>query len=137
MGAVEPQELNLTTGGGLWIMGMPSKRIRLFRLLKKESLPPHIHTLFLVHWKPIFDLMESAPDMDKESIRANSPTAGAITDSLQKGQAYLQTDRLPYMFDNPRKHQDTWALSTWSKHCQPSVIMKNGSEKDKLVYTKR
>jgi hypothetical protein len=78
--------------------------------------------------------MESAPDMDKESIRANSPTAGAIRESLQKGQAYLRTDRLSYVLDNPRKHQDTWALSTWSKHCQPSVILKNGSEKDKSFF---
>jgi hypothetical protein len=129
-----PQELNLTTGWGLWITGMPSKRIRPFRLLKKESLPPHIRSQFLLHWKPIFNLMESAPDMDKESIRANSPTAGAIRESLQKGQAYLRTDRLSYVFDNPRKHQDTWALSTWSKHCQPSVILKNGSEKDKSFF---
>jgi hypothetical protein len=34
-----PQELNITPGWGLWIMAMPSKRIRPFRLLKKESLP--------------------------------------------------------------------------------------------------
>jgi hypothetical protein len=129
-----PQELNLTTGWRLWIMGMPSKRIRPFRLLKKESLPRHIRTQFLLHWKPIFDLMELAPDMDKESIRVNFPTAGAITESLQKGQSYLRTDRLSYVFENPRKHQDSWALSTWSKHCQPSVILKNGSEKDKSFF---
>jgi hypothetical protein len=129
-----PQELNLTTGWGLWLTGMPAKRIRPFRLLRKESLPPHVRSLFLLHWKPIFDMMESAPEIDMESIHANSPTAGAITESLQKGQAYLQTDRLSYVFDNPRKHQDTWALSTWSKHCQPSVILKNGSEKDKSFF---
>jgi hypothetical protein len=84
-----PQELNLTTGWGLWIMGMPSKRIHPFWLLKRKSLPLNICTQFFLHWKPIFDLMELAPDMDKESISANCPTAGAILDSLQKGQAYL------------------------------------------------
>jgi hypothetical protein len=35
------------------------------------------------------------------------------------------------VYDNPRKHQETWALSTWSKHCQPSIILKKGSERDK------
>jgi hypothetical protein len=129
-----PQVLNLTTGWGLWLLGMSSKRISRFWLLKKESLPLSIHTQFFLHWKPIFNLMESAPDMDKESIRLNCPTAGAILESLQKGQAYLQTERLLYVYDNPRKHQETWALSTWSKHCQPSVILENGSERDKSFF---
>jgi hypothetical protein len=86
---------------------MPAKRIHPFRLIKKESLPLNIWTQFLLHWKPIFERMESAPEMDNESIK-NSPTAGAITESLQKGQAYLRTERLSYVFDNPKKHQDTW-----------------------------
>jgi hypothetical protein len=72
--------------------------------------------------------------MDKESIRANCPTAGAILESLQKGQVYLQSDRLLYVYDNPRKHQETWALSTWSKQCQPSMILKNGSKRNKSFF---
>ncbi len=87
-----PLELNLTTGWSLWILGMPAKRIRPFRLLKKESLPLNIRSQFVLHWKPIFERMEPAPEMDKESLK-NSPIAGAITESIQKDQAYLRTER--------------------------------------------
>ena len=131
-----PQDLNLTTGWGLWITGMPSKLIHPFRLFKKESLPPHIRSQFLLHWKPIFGLMECNPALNKESIGSPNPTAEAITESLEKCQAYLRTDRLSYVFDNPKKNSDSWALSTWSRHCQPSVILKHGSKRDKSFFPK-
>eukprot|EP00978_Attheya_sp_CCMP212_P018846 scaffold52077_cov52-Attheya_sp.AAC.1 len=128
-----PQEINLTTGWGLWLSGMPSKRIRPFRGFKKAHLPRHLHSQFMLHWKPIFDLMEMAPNMDHGAI-ASRPTPSEINDSLEMGRSYLRSDRLSYVFENKKKKPDTWAISTWSKHCQRSMILKHGSEKDKSFF---
>ena len=39
-----PREINLTTGWGLWLTGMPSKRIRPFRLFKKSHISRGTYT---------------------------------------------------------------------------------------------
>jgi hypothetical protein len=130
---VFPQEINMTTGWGLWLSGMPSKRIRPFRLFKKAHLPRHLHSQFLLHWKPIFDLMQSASNMSHAAI-SRRPTATEIHDSLEIGISYLRSDRLSYVFENKRKRSDTWAISTWSKHCARSMILQHGTENDKSHF---
>jgi len=107
--------------------------IRPFRKLEPKFLPNNkTKTVYLLHWRPIFELLEKTPDLtiieDPTSIDADY-----LQDSFEKAKRYLQT-RVEYVFLKPRAKPLTWEVSTWSKHVSKSFIMRHGTENDKAHF---
>jgi hypothetical protein len=132
-----PLGVHLDTGWKLWICGLPSNEtvgaddirvqapVRPFRILKPAMLPPDARKKFQLHWKPIFSLMEAAPDLEI----ASEMNTDAISLSFSVGKQYLKT-RVSYIFDNLRSAPDQWGISTWSKKVARSSIKKHGNVSD-------
>ena len=131
-----PKGTRMETGWRLWLQGMPGLRsaegptpIRPFRLLDPNRLPKGIRSKFNLEWKPIFQMMELAPDLgvieDLSSI-----DAAYLDASLQQAKEYLAT-RVEYVFAKPSGKYLSWTVSTWSKHVRRSQILKEGTAGDK------
>jgi hypothetical protein len=58
-------------------------------------LPLEAQKRFQLHWKPIFSLMEGAPDLEMTAEMSSD----AISLSSSAGKEYLKT-RVSYVFDN-------------------------------------
>ncbi len=138
-----PVHCNLEVAWKLWLIGMPTYQveedgrtktapIRPFRKLDPKFLPQKAKTVYLLHWRPIFEFVEAAPDLtileDPTSIDADY-----LQDSFLKVKMYLQT-RVEYVFQKPRAKPLTWEVSTWSKHVTKSFIMRHGTENDKAHF---
>jgi len=106
--------------------------VRPFRKLNPSFLPAKVKTAFTLHWKPIFEFMEKAPDL---AIVDNPGELDAafIDDSFAKAKEYLKT-RVEYVFQKERAHPDLWELSTWSKHVSKSFILRHGTDQDKSHF---
>jgi hypothetical protein len=132
-----PLGVRLDTGWKLWTCGLPSNEtvgandIRLqapvhpFRILQAKMLPPEIRKKFQLHWKPIFSLMEGAPDL--EILPAMD--TDSISLSFSVGKQHLKA-RVSYAFDSERATPDQWEISTWSKKVARSSILKHGNVSD-------
>ena len=70
-----PTGVHLDTGWKLWLCGLSSNEtidngirvqapVRPFRLFKSTMLPLDVRRKFELNWKPIFSLMQGAPDMN-------------------------------------------------------------------------
>jgi hypothetical protein len=132
-----PQGVRLDTGWRLWICGLPSNEtvgtdgirlqapVRPFRILKPTMLPPDVRAKFQLHWKPIFSLMEGAPDL--EILPGNSTESIALSFSV--GKQHLKAT-VSYAFESERATPDQWEISTWSKKVARSSILKHGTVSD-------
>ena len=109
-----PMGVHLDTGWKLWICGLPSNEtidandirvqahVRPFRILKPTMLPPDAPKQFELTWRPIFSLMEGAPDME---LSPAMDTA-SISLSFSVGKQYLKT-RVSYVFESEQATQRT------------------------------
>jgi hypothetical protein len=103
--------------------------IKPFRLLKPHRLPEALRKKFQLEWKPIFAMMEEAPDlMIPAGMSPLSPEF--IQESFDKGTAYLKS-RASYIWALRKSKIEAWSIGEWSKHVKYSAIMKNGMESDK------
>jgi hypothetical protein len=133
-----PLGARLDTGWKLWMCGLPTNEtvgandirvqapVRPFRILKPTMLPPEARKKFQLHWKPIFSLMEGAPDLELSPVMDTD----SISLSFSVGKQYLKT-RVSYAFDSERATPDQWEISTWSKKVARSSILKHGTVSDK------
>ena len=130
---------HLDTGWKLWLCGLSSNEtidngirvqapVRPFRLFKSTMLPLDVRRKFELNWKPIFSLMQGAPDMNIAPTMDH--TAASISLSFSVGKEYLKT-RVSYVFESERSTPDQWGISTWSRKVCRSSIMKNGNDSDK------
>ena len=90
-------------------------------------LPTKVKSQLRLHWYPIFKMMEKGLDND---VRDRNVDADYLSSSFSIGRDYLKT-RVSYVFENPKCHQDTWGISTWSKKVSRSTIEKQGNDNDK------
>ena len=132
-----PSHAKLLTGWQLWIGGQPGylvtkqdkdgedvvelAPVRPFRLLSRKFLPKKTAQAYSLSWQPIFNLMESAPEMD---IKLDPQ------ESFKIGYAYLKS-RVEYVFQHPIMKLDTWRVAYWSVKVQRSTIIKFGTTADK------
>jgi hypothetical protein len=74
-------------------------------------LPKKTKTKWELHWKPIFQMMELAPDTG--AIRKNPASIDSeyLRQTLEKGKVYLKT-RLRSVFSKPRAKPENWEIST-------------------------
>jgi hypothetical protein len=133
-----PLGVHLDIGWKLWTCGLPSNEtvgannvrvqapVRPFRILKPAMLPLEARKRFQLHWKPIFSLMEGAPDLEITPEMSSD----AISLSFSAGKEYLKT-RVSYIFDNQRSKPDNWGIATWSRKVARSSILKHGNVSDK------
>jgi hypothetical protein len=133
-----PPGVHLDTGWKLWLCGLPSNEtigandirvqapVRPFRILKPAMLPRDARNKFQLHWKPIFSLMEGAPDLEISPAMDTD----SISLSFSVGKQYLRA-RVSYAFESERATPDKWGISTWSKKVARSSILKNGNDSDK------
>jgi hypothetical protein len=98
-----PKKALRDTGWELWLRGQPNLEIHCprsgqlkitpikpFRLLKPNRLPVALKKKFELEWKPIFAMMEEAPDLTiPAGISVLSPEF--IQESFIKGTAYLKS----------------------------------------------
>jgi hypothetical protein len=134
-----PVGVTLEAGWKLWIQGLPANEtvdcighrlqapIRPFRKMKPEMLPEPVKTKYNLQWRPIFSLIEQAPDLE---IRETNIDAEHIRSSFNIAKEYLKT-RVEYCFQNPEKNPMEWQISYWSKKVAPSSIRKHGTDQDK------
>ena len=109
-----PSNAKLLTGWQLWIGGQPGYKvnkaiegnkevevqlapIRPFRLLSRKFLPKEVRQVYSLSWEPIYNLMESAPNMN---ITLDPQ------ESFKIGYEYLKS-RVEYIFNSPRMKPDT------------------------------
>jgi len=103
--------------------------IKQFRLLRPPRLPEALTKNLQLEWKPIFAMMEEAPDlMIPAGMSPLSPEF--IQESFDKGTAYLKS-RASYIWALRKSKIEAWSIGEWSKHVKYSAIMKNGIESDK------
>jgi len=128
-----PARCKLDLGWKLWLKGLPDNQvtgpdgslqaapIRPFRKLNPAFLPAKVKQTFTLHWKPIFELLEKAPDL---TIVENPEDldAAVIDESFAKAKEYLKT-RVQYVFQKQRSHPDSWEISTWAKYVSKSFIL--------------
>ena len=100
--------------------------VRPFRVLKPTMLPPDARKKFQLHWKPIFSLMEGAPDLEISPAMDTD----SISLSFSVGKEYLKA-RVSYAFESERATPDQWGISTWSRKVARSQITKHGNDSDK------
>jgi hypothetical protein len=103
--------------------------IRPFRSLDPKLLPGKLKIIYTVNWRPIFKMMEEAPDLNIPSDPA-AITAAMIQETLKKAKAHVKT-RASYVFHKKRSRPEKWKVGTWSKYVSNSEILKNGTEQDK------
>jgi len=138
-----PVRCNLEVAWKLWLTGMPAYEVeeggrtktapvRPFRKLDPKFIPDKAKTIYLLHWRPIFELLEKTPNLgileDPASINADY-----LQDSFEAAKEYLKT-RVEYVFNKPRAKPFSWEISTWSKHVSKSFIMRYGTENDKAHF---
>jgi hypothetical protein len=90
------------SGWTLWIVGLPGHAmkasdgstqaapIRPFRSLNPKLLPNKLRTQHVVNWRPIFKLMEEAPNLNIPED-PSAVNAAVIRETLQKAKAHLKT----------------------------------------------
>ena len=130
-----PSNAKLLTGWQLWIRGQPGYKInkeregdeeveaqlapvRPFCLLSRKFLPKEARQVYSLSWEPIYNLMQSAPNMD---ITLDPQ------ESFKIGYKYLKS-RVEYIFNSPKMKPDTWRVAYWSVKVQRSSIIKFGTE---------
>ena len=89
-------------------------------------IPLDARKKFQLHWRPIFSLMEGAPDLEILPVMDTD----SISLSFSAGKQYLRA-RVSYVFENERSTPDQWGIPTWSKKVARSSIMKLGNDSDK------
>jgi hypothetical protein len=91
-------------------------------------LPTAIRSKYNNAWRPIFELMETAPGLhDLRDSRATD----YVQEKLQVAEAYLKNQRMGYCWVTPAFHPGSWRVSQWSKMCRRSSIMRHGTDEDK------
>jgi hypothetical protein len=127
-----PPRMKMDTGWKIWCHGIPCYQItadetgqlasiRPFHHFKKDMLLKHICQIFNLHWRPIFEAMETCLGLDL-----------AEEDLFERAIAFLKS-RAKYVFNKSRAKPMQRELSAWSKHVQHSSIEKNGAESDKAA----
>jgi len=139
-----PARCKINLGWKLWLQGLLNNQIlgpdgllqaapvRPFRKLNPAHLPEKVKKTFILHWKPIFELLEKAPSLSV----VDNPTdidATYIDKSFAKAKDYFKT-RVDYVFQKKHAHPDSWEISTWSKHVMKSFILRHGMEQDKSHF---
>jgi hypothetical protein len=122
-----PKKALRDTDWELWLRGQPNLEIHCprsgqlkitpikpFRLLKPNRLPVALKKKFELEWKPIFAMMEEAPDLTiPAGISMLSPEF--IQESFIKGTAYLKS-RASYIWALKKSKVDAWSIGEWCKH---------------------
>jgi len=139
-----PMRCKLDLGWKLWFQGLPHNQIlgpdgvllaapiRPFRKLNPSFLPMKAKKTFILHWKPIFEMLEKAPDL----LIVDNPgdiDATYIDNSFAKAKDYLKT-RVEYVFQNEHLPPDSWEISTWAKHVSKLFILQRGTDQDKSHF---
>lgn len=155
-GWIPPRRTLLKVGWNLWLLGQPSNRctrqsesattepapIRPFRFIKRvEQKGKDI----LQHsWRPIFKLMEAAPQQQIPSI-ASDITSEIIDTSFEIGMTAIK-NRASYIWATPqfqKTNPSSWCTSQWCKMTKHSAIRIHGTDRDRLLlpadtrYTKQ
>jgi hypothetical protein len=99
--------------------------IKSFQLFKPTRLPPKVAREWKIEWKPIFDLMESHPDIDLTDLSNKN-----LKQSFALGTEHVRS-QAEYIWYLPNQRIDTWTIGQWSKMVKYSNIAKNGTRNDK------
>jgi len=92
-------------------------------------LPTSVSIPFKNCWRPILQLMESAPGID--ITRGMTMTDELISSYYQIGLNHVKS-KASYIWEKMTSHE-SWSISSWSKHIKHSSIEKWGSENDKAA----
>ena len=103
--------------------------VKPFRLLK--WVPRNVYLILQHSWRPIFDLMENAPEMN---IPANwsDITPEVLNSTYTKGIEYVQ-QQVGYIWNHEefsKKDISKWSTATWSKYVKRSSVLKHGTPED-------
>ena len=124
-----PEKILRRTGWSLWLNGQPGI-VRPFRLLDPPSLSPDkkLRDRLKLEWRPIFQMMEQAPDMEIPT-GSHNVTPEFVEQSFLQGTYYLKA-RAGYVWEHSTR-PEVLTISSWSKHVQRSNIEKFGNDNDR------
>ena len=138
-----PKKALRNTGWELWLLDQPylemhypktgelkKTPIKPFCLLMPTRLPGALKKTFELEWKPIFSIMEEAPDLKIPAAAMNLLTPAFIQESFDKGTAHLKS-RASYIWALKTSKIKSWSIGEWCKHVKYSAIIKNGTDSDK------
>ena len=123
-----PQGMKRREGWDLWLKGDERKKVRPYRLLQAKYLPKPMAQSFKRNWKPIFQEMEKAEDIELPQD-TRTMTSDDIEVAYEVATAHLQ-EKYSFLFSGKRKYE-TWTISTWSTNISVCNVIKHGTESDK------
>jgi hypothetical protein len=83
----------------------------------------------LMHWRPIFDLMEGAL-MEGANMDISVLTIENLMQSFDLGTQHVRS-QAEYIWELPNRRIDTWSIAQWSKMIKYSSIVRYGTDSDK------
>ena len=134
-----PTVLKRNAGWHLWLLGMPAyggrreagqneadqQSIKLFRKFLPLRLPKKVADIFMLHWRPVYKLMEHGIDVIPES-----PSMEEVNDLYERGTNAIQ-ERVSYIFLNSQYHYNEWTLATWLNYIGRNKVLEHGTDDDK------
>jgi hypothetical protein len=145
-----PASTQRRAGWDLWLKGDPSHRSRIrgewrdtpvrpCRLMDPKHLPPKVRNVFKRSWRPIFQLMEEAPQvsMPRDPSSLDAPKINQLCD---RGTQHLKSI-VSYIWPNGDDNEqlnarrEKWSVATWSLRIGRSQVVKRGSQADQNHLT--
>lgn len=134
-----PAGVTLDIGWKLWLTGLPqhqvlendvlvNRPIKPFRKFQAHSLPKKVADTFKLHWRPLYQMMETELEIPGDSAAMVSEQ---ITEAFTIGSQYMKS-HVSYIFSSPQfRRNSSWTVATWSKHIKRSSIERYGTTSDK------
>jgi hypothetical protein len=109
-----PTGMHLDTAWKIWLYGLPANKminangtrcqapIRPFCSIKLEMLPKAVKQDFQLHWRPVFSMMEQAPNLHIRQVDVVDATY--VATSFETVKSYLKT-RVSYIFQKRNRTQ--------------------------------
>jgi hypothetical protein len=140
-----PASTQRRAGWDLWLKGDPSHHSRIggewrntpvrpYRLMDPKHLPLKVRTVFKRSWRPIFQLMEEAPQVSIPRD-PSSLDAPKINELYNRGTQHLKS-KFSYIWpggDDNEEHKtrrEKWSVATWSSKISRNQVVKRGSQAD-------
>lgn len=107
--------------------------MRPYRLMDPKNLPPKLRTVLKRSWRPIFQLMEEAPQVSipRDPSSLDAPKIKQLYDG---GTQHLKS-KVSYIWpdggDENEEHntrREKWSVATWSSKISRSQVVKHGSQ---------
>ena len=132
-----PANMKRRAAWNLWLYGDPGRMsavngemkntpIKPFRLLKPSKLPKEVASSYRSSWRPILNLMTSAPGMNIPS-NISELTADTCNQLYDVGTNHIRSVA-SYIFESG---EPNWSLSTWSLRVRRASINKRGNDEDR------